>query len=792
MRGQHRTTTPRPAAVALALVLCASPLGAQDAPATRVDWPAFLSQQDLTWNGWPDSWWSGAFTGNGGLGAMVWYDRALRFDLGHTELWDHQPDGGLGEGRAGRTRLNPGSLSLHLVGTPLRSTLRLDLWNAEVTGEITTTAGVVRVRSFTHAERDVMVVELTPSGAEVGASWRFTPFPARAHWGRAPRDNPPPEPTQRGGGFACDQSLVAGGGYTTAWRETTLGDGRRVLVLSIAYDPGGGAHRSRATGLVDAAHAEGVEALERTHRAWWHDYWPRSWVHVPDAALERFYWVQMYKLASATRADRPVYDLLGPWGRDTRWAGLWWNLNVQMAYWPVYTSGRLELGLSLVRALARAERDGVLAANEPVEAFHGRSGALATSTDRSLRATVPLREHCDLTWALHNVWLQYRHSMDESLLRETLVPMLRRAANYYLLRLTRSPVADRWNIPPSRSPEYDVEGPNPSVDVALLRWALDTLIDADERLALRDPDRQRWESVRRELVDLPADDTGILIATGVAQDHPHREPAHLMAIHPLHQLRREVPSELALMERSVHRWTRDPRVGLAAMHEDRSGYSYTWGSQLAAAMGRGDDALALLRGTFEFVDDRAGTGITPNTFYRDGGWPTSETPMGAASALQDLLLQSHGGTVAVFPATPSQWGEVEFQGLRAEGAFVVSAVRRGGVTRAVVIESLAGEACRVRCDLPRPWRLEAGRALTATASPDGTVTLDLRRGERVRITSDVPVAVDAGVVDGGVVAAGGCRAGPTAGRGAGWGALLLLLGLARRGRRSVQRRVEGV
>lgn len=768
---------------AMALVLAgSSPLRAQDVPATRVDWPVFLARQDLTWDAWPTDWWSGAFTGNGGLGAMVWYDRALRFDLGNTEFWDHQPDGGLGEGRAGRTRLNPGSLALHLVGTPVRSTLRLDLWNAEVTGEVTTTAGSLRVRSFTHATRDVMVVELSPTGGEVGASWRFTPSPARAFWGRAPRDNPPPESSQRDGAFVSDQSLVAGGGCTTAWRELSLGDGRRVLMVAIAHDTDGTGYRMRATDVLAAAHADGLDALERTHRAWWHDYWPRSWVHLPDAALERFYWVQMYKLASATRADRPVYDLLGPWGRDTRWAGLWWNLNVQMAYWPVYASGRLELGLSLVRALARAERDGVLAANEPVESFRDRSGALATSTDRSLRSTVPLHEHGNLTWALHNVWLQYRHSMDDALLRDVLVPLLKRATSYYLLRLTREPVAGRWNVPVARSPEYDVEGPNPAVDVALLRWALGALIEADDRLARRDPDRARWESVRRELVDLPADETGLLIATGVRQEHAHREPAHLVAIHPLHQLRWESPVDRALIERSVRRWVHDPRVGLASGSDDRSGYSYTWGAQLDAAMGHGDDALATLRGAFAFNDRRLGVGLTPNTFYRDGGWPTSETPMGVAAALQDLLLQSHGGVIAVFPATPGEWRDAEFQGLRAEGAFAVSAVRRSGVTRAVEIESLAGEPCRVRTDLPRPWRLEAERALTAVAAGDGTVAIDLRRGERVRLTAaegDDAGAADAGVE---VVAGGGCHAGRTAGRGGWWAALLI--GLAGRRRRA--------
>ena len=38
-----------------------------------------------------------------------------------------------------------------------------------------------------------------------------------------------------------------------------------------------------------------------------------------------------YKLASATRPDRNVYDLMGPWYIEgTNWPDLHWDLNVQL------------------------------------------------------------------------------------------------------------------------------------------------------------------------------------------------------------------------------------------------------------------------------------------------------------------------------------------------------------------------------------------------------------------------------------------------------------------------------
>jgi hypothetical protein len=72
-----------------------------------------------------------------------------------------------------------------------------------------------------------------------------------------------------------------------------------------------------------------------------------------------------------------------------------------------------------------------------------------------------------------------------------------------------------------------------------------------------------------------------------------------------------------------------------------------------------------------------------------------ETPLFMAQSLHEMLLQSWGGTIRIFPACPSGWKDAAFDNLRAEGAFLVSAVRRDGKTEWVRITSLAGEPCRV-------------------------------------------------------------------------------------------------
>jgi hypothetical protein len=107
-------------------------------------------------------------------------------------------------------------------------------------------------------------------------------------------------------------------------------------------------------------------------------------------------------------------------------------------------------------------------------------------------------------------------------------------------------------------------------------------------------------------------------------------------------------------------------------------------------MGNGQKALEHLR---EHHNNKRF--VIPNTMYIEGS-PVIECSLFAAKALQDMLLQSWGDRIRIFPAMPPEWKEATFHDLRAEGAFLVSAARRDGKTRWVRIKSLAGAPCRVR------------------------------------------------------------------------------------------------
>src|SRR5256714_2902293 len=146
-----------------------------DRMASGSAWSSFLSSQDLIWKRIPTNWYDGPFLGNGFLGVLLYQPGGtgpLQLLLGHTEVQDHRP--ALGP-LFGLSRLPVGHLSLHTAGTVQAVNLRLSLWNAELTGTVTTSKGSIGLSVFVHDQQPVLVATLTPDAGEAGAARAFTP-----------------------------------------------------------------------------------------------------------------------------------------------------------------------------------------------------------------------------------------------------------------------------------------------------------------------------------------------------------------------------------------------------------------------------------------------------------------------------------------------------------------------------------------------------------------------------------------------------------------------------------------
>ena len=72
-----------------------------------------------------------------------------------------------------------------------------------------------------------------------------------------------------------------------------------------------------------------------------------------------------------------------------------------------------------------------------------------------------------------------------------------------------------------------------------------------------------------------------------------------------------------------------------------------------------------------------------------------EPSLGMPAVIMEMLLQSWGGTIRVFPALPEAWRDAAFCRLRTEGAFLVSSRLKGGHVKFVSVESTVGGICRI-------------------------------------------------------------------------------------------------
>lgn len=685
----------------------------------RVDWAGFLARQDPIWERLPERFDDGAFLGNGLMGATIYRDgdRRFRWEMGRSDVTEHRRD---------NARLPIGGLVLTTVGKIQGGAMRLDLWNAEVRGEIKTDKGSVSFVSFIHTGEMALFTNIETTGDERNAefAWEAHPATDRANKQPAGQANPPARTETLDGITLCNQQRFAGGAFATAWSAAATGNHRRV-VLSIADSFPDNTAAAEAIATVRKNPAADDDGLLQSHRAWWHGFYPKSLISIPDPKTESFYWIQLYKLASASRPDHVPVDLLGPWYRPTGWPRIWWNLNIETLYLPVYTGNHLELGESFINFLDKKRANFFRNAKE-IWKFDECATVPHTTDCEGLRGDGTLAPDGyinpgDFTWALHNYYLHYRHSMDERMITDQnahgFYQLLRGSVNLYL-HLLKKGEDNKLHLPVLHSPEYGNDADN-NYNLALLRWGCRTLIDLNLRFPkLNDPLIPAWKETLENLVSYPVDENGLRIGANLAFAKSHRHWSHMLMIHPLHIMTDDRAEDRDLISRSIRHWL--------SVEDGREvfGWSRAAAASLYATLGDGRNAIDQIHR--HMADARF---VRPNTQYIEGD-PVIECSIVLNRSLQDMLLQSWGDKINVFPAMPKEWDSAVFHDLRAEGAFLISAERKAGRTLWVRVKSLAGEPCRIKPGVAGDIKVASqGNRVALKGLGNGVYELGLSKGE---------------------------------------------------------------
>ena len=477
------------------------------------------------------------------------------------------------------------------------------------------------------------------------------------------------------------------------------------------------------------------------HTAWWADYWRRSSIDIPDPLLAKQYYLEWYKFGSAARSDAPPIALQSVWTADNGklppWKGdFHHDLNTQLSYWPAYTGNLLHLEEGFLNWLwqyrptfQRYTRAyfGVDGLNVPgVTTLEGEpmGGWIQYSMGQTVAA-----------WLAHHFYLHWRYTMDREFLQTRAYPWIKDAA-VFLDQMAEKTAAGKRKLRMSSSPEifnnsreaWFAETTN--FDLSLIRWTYEKAAELAAELGLTE-DADLWMRILSEWPELSIHpQSGFNFAPGFAYEESHRHFSHLLAFHPLGLVdaakgendKKVIDATLRNLEKfGSDYWT---------------GYSFSWLGSLYARAFEGDNAVKALsifaecfclQNSFHVNGDQCKAGHSKFT-YRPF---TLEGNFAFASAVQEMLLQSHSGVVRIFPAIPAGWEDVSFENLRAQGAFLISAAKRNGAVALVEIQSEKGGQLL----LANPF--DGGEFTTAKEieRSNGIVQILFNKGESVKLAA---------------------------------------------------------
>lgn len=722
---------------ALFFLLVANCIQAFGQTKNEIDYKLFFSKQDLVYDSLSTKWEEGAFLGNGLLGVMVYKEdeNAIRFDLGRTDVVDHRE--GINPS-IGRARMPIGKFVLRFKSKIQKINLRLDLWNAELKGTITTANGVVQFSGLVAATTDVIIFKTNSSSKNLIYQWDWAPEKSISPYLTLGKDSAAKYPENPAYTTSVQnninyhvQPLLAGGSYTTAWKK--IGNSNnQTLLITIANTYPQNTSKQKAQVILTPLKLESVATLSTSHRNYWHQFYQKSFISIPDSRLQSFWYIQQYKMASATRVGAYPIDLMGPWYKASPWPKYWWNLNIQLTYYPFFSSNHIDLAKPLLIML----RDNLpnLSKNAPLpyqynSAAIGRSGPYAMTGgvkvvkgNDSIGNSAASLELGNLTWLLHVAYQSYEYTMDRENLK-LLYPILKRSINYYINVMEKGSDG-KYHLPYTYSPEYP-KGitRDANYDLSVLKWGAKTLIYINKELGLKDELLPKWQDIVNNLTPYPQDELGYRIGRDADFSISHRHYSHLLQVYPIYDVNWDQVENRAIIKKTLDQWEKNSGSW--------RGYSYTGSGSIYAMMGNGNKTHQLLN---EMMKGRFS--IKPNTMYTEAG-PVIETPLSAVTTMNEMLLQSWNGVVRVFPAVPDDWKGASFDKLLAKGAFEVSAVRENGKTQFIKIKSLAGQPLLVKTDWSVPIKTTGNRVFKITQKEDGIVTVDLKKGEEVILYTGV-------------------------------------------------------
>lgn len=468
---------------------------------------------------------------------------------------------------------------------------------------------------------------------------------------------------------------------------------------------------------------ENLPQLYEDHRRYWRGFFAQSGIDLPDKFLEHVYYVNQYALDCCSGKDgvmkHHACGLNGLWAvkHPNLWGSMWyWDVNIQASFAGVFSSNRLDL--------AKVFSDGLLSYTELAERYaHNMHGLPGCAMDYPYQ-----NYYCVWPWCAQYLWYLYEYSLDEEYLRKQAYPLFLKLCTFAVALFEYDEKTDTYFVYPDISPEQGPLAHNTTITVACTKYLLQFTLEAARILGDEDP---LLEQCRKLLEKLPkyafSSDGPYGVHLNDSHDAPDqlflRHPSMLMPLFPIGEFGIESDEE-----------TRQILLNTLRYLEERCEIGIFGGSWLAAGaarLGKGQMALRLLyeRGIDHMLRSNGLTAEQTERFMnycliarQPLYYPCMMEFTGEMlAALNEMLLQSVGGTIRVFPAIPDgdmewyrmhshgyrlseyndrfaeypAWTDVRFDKLLAKGAFEISAKLEAGKLIWITLHSRKGGRARI-------------------------------------------------------------------------------------------------
>lgn len=456
--------------------------------------------------------------------------------------------------------------------------------------------------------------------------------------------------------------------------------------------------------------------LRAKHIKEWKRFWKQSSIKLPDKLLEHIWYISLYFLSSTLRyANKPpglfglwTYHDVPPWHGDYHL-----DRNLQAVLEALFSSNHPYLGdvyydffISILPQI-----------REQTKKFYGWKGIAFPGTigpkGENLGGYFPVAYwEGTSAWIALLFWWKYRFTMDKDFLREKVYPFLKECGVFYEKYLGKRKEDGKYHIWPSYLPETGANsikawGTDSAIDIALLKFLFKALINSADILKIDRKKRRKWKEILDNLADYPVWDGAIVDYKEWPELHQKEgiftDDLRIAPVYPVGEINLDSPEEklelgrrtfYSLEKHHVRKWLLTDAAAAARLGLSEWAYLYiktvarnitptgigTYSSESVL-----NDGIRKLHLSF-----------TSHNYAVFG----IEFSANFVSAINEMLLQSCGRTIRIFPSIPSEWKNVSFENLRAEGAFLVSASMKNGIIKRVRVKSLKGEMLRIF----NPWK----------------------------------------------------------------------------------------